>query len=280
MKKEREWIEKILASVYKPEDVLTEKQQEIVSFILLGKSVKEILEIEGCSRQNIYSMMDDVIHRMGSGKPVRKRRERKPKTEKPQKTKKIKTQKPKMKVSRQKIDYEKYINCDLSLLTESERKILMSVVKLKSNKEVAEKLGVSYSYITKTLISARAKLENDKEKIEKIKNREASWQKKHYENLPDEERGKRLIKQKERRKEKKIIAESMMSNQSRNIKIDYSKSYDLTSLTEKEKDIFNLMAELKDKKEVAKRLGISDSNVGSRIHGIKIKLVISGQIGK
>ena len=196
-------------SVFEGNDLnaLTNKQRAVVTMTLDGKTGTEIAETLGCSRQNVSLILKNSVKRILD----------------PQ----IKKEPPAKKGPR--VNYENYRNRDLSILTSTEREILLLKLNGLNNSEIAAQLRIKNNTVSNNLSKARQKLDGTfdaekqrqyardhykkdpkahYEKVKKVisnnKEKYSDYGKKYYQ----EHREEKLRKQKERDKRKRENHES------------------------------------------------------------------------
>lgn len=118
-------------------NALTNKQRAVVTMALDGKTGAEIAETLGCSRQNVSLILKNSVKRL-LNPPVGK-------------------EPPPKKGPR--VNYENYRNRDLSILTSTEREILLLKLNGLNNSEIAAQLRIKNNTVSNNLSKARQKLD-------------------------------------------------------------------------------------------------------------------------
>lgn len=132
-------------------DNLTKRQKEVYRLLMEGNKQAEIARILGCSKQNVNTTL----------KIIKKNAEN-PKAEKNPKNK---IEKPKAETGARKTaieTYEKYKEADFSVLSKREREVIELRISGKTNRQIADELGISINNVWIYLERARAKLDGRK----------------------------------------------------------------------------------------------------------------------
>ena len=134
---------------------LTLRQQTIIRMWIDGKNYREISEVFGCSKQNICATIKRIQKILDTPPDMRTKPAKK--IAKPPKKRVKRAKKPdKHKLPPKDIKYKDY---DFSILSEKERLSMEGHISGMTYKQLAEKLGVSPSYLGRLLHDARCKLD-------------------------------------------------------------------------------------------------------------------------
>ena len=216
-------------------DNCTERQKMVINMLRQGIKYAEIAERIGCSRQNVYQIVESAKN---PKYPMHKHN--KPQTDNTNKEK------------RESIDYSLYAEKDLSGLTDLERKIMQLKLSGMANKDIAFLLETTPVNVGTKLNHARKKLDGKR-----------PYPRKYYLSSPE--------KLDEVQKERPGYIENFYTRVPRT---DYSvyRGRNMECLSKREEEVMLLPVSGMRNYEIALRLGLSQSVVGSLLQKAAGKL--------
>lgn len=213
----------------------TERQKMVINMLEQGMKYSEIAERIGCSRQNVYQIVESAKK---PKHPMQKHKN--PQADNTNKKK------------RESIDYSLYFGKDLSGLTYLERKIMQLKLSGMANKDIASLLEITPVNVGTKLNHARKKLDGER-----------AYPRKYYLSSPE--------KLDEVQKERPGYIENFYTKVPRT---DYSiyRGRNMECLSKREEDVMLLAVSGMRNYEIALRLGLSQSVVGSLLRRAGEKL--------
>lgn len=203
----------------------TERQKMAINMLEQGMKYSEIADRIGCSRQNVYQIVESAKNLKY---PMHKHK--KPQTDNTNKKK------------RESIDYSLYAEKDLSGLTDLERKIMQLKLSGMANKDIASLLEITPVNVGTKLNHARKKLDGER-----------AYPRKYYLSSPE--------KLDEVQKERPGYIENFYTGVPRT---DYGiyRGRNMECLSKREEEVMLLAVSGMRNYEIALRLGLSQSVVG------------------